>query len=61
MSAIRQEGVFLDVYKRVFDRTKCKMQALVAVQRKLLVTMYAMTKNETGYEIDYHKPSIASV
>lgn len=55
MTAIRQEGIFKDAYDRVFDRTKCKMQALVAVQRKLLVTMYAMTKNETDYQVNYHK------
>jgi transposase len=55
MAAIRQEGIFLDVYNRVFERTKCKMQALVAVQRKLLITMYAMTKNEMDYQINYHK------
>ncbi|MFT7121706.1 MAG: transposase [Neolewinella sp.] len=55
MTAIRQEGIFLDVYNRVFERTKCKMQALVAVQRKLLITMYAMTKNEMDYQINYHK------
>lgn len=55
MTATRQEGIFLEVYNRVYESTKCKMKALVAVQRKLLTTMYALIKNGTMYQIDYHK------
>jgi len=55
MTAIRQEGIFLEIYERVFKQSKCKMKALVAVQRKLLITMYALVKNGSEYQVNYHK------
>lgn len=55
MTAIRQEGIFQEVYERVFEQSRCKMKALVAVQRKLLITMYALVKNESEYQVNYHK------
>jgi len=36
-------------------RIMCKMKALVAVQRKLLITMYALVKNGEEYQVNYHK------
>lgn len=35
---------FVDLYKRVFERTRIKMVAYVAVQKKLLTTIYALYK-----------------
>lgn len=55
ITAVRQESIFSEVYNRVYEKTKCKMKALVAVQRKLLITMYALIKNETVYQINHHK------
>jgi transposase len=55
LSAVSNPGIFKDLYDRVFERTGRKKMALVAVQRKLLTTMYALQKNGTFYEADYHK------
>ena len=48
-----KEPVFSGLYERVFDRTKIKMKAYVAVQRKLLCLFYTLWKNNTVYEPDY--------
>jgi len=45
--------VFLDLYERVFERTKIKMKAYVAIQRKLLCLFYTLWKNNTVYEANY--------
>ena len=48
-------GIFKEVYERQLERTEFTMKALVAVQRKLLITAYALVKNDSTYEEDYHK------
>ncbi len=45
-----QEPLFKALYERVYDRTKIKMKGYVAVQRKLLVVIYALWKNEQHYQ-----------
>jgi transposase len=55
LSAVSKPGIFKDLYERVVERTGRKQMALVAVQRKLLTTMYALQKNGTYYEVEYHK------
>lgn len=47
------EPVFKNLYERVYDRTKIKMKAYVAVQRKLLTIIYALWKTETEYIPDF--------
>jgi len=49
------EPVFKSLFERVFARTKMKMKAYVAVQRKLLVLIYTLWKNETEYNPNYEK------
>ena len=44
-----KEGAFVDLYERVFDRTKIKMKGYVAVQRKLLCLMYTLWKTDQAY------------
>lgn len=51
---INRRGPFNDIYRRVFERTRCKMKAVVAVQRKLLVIMYAVMSHEEAYDVDIH-------
>ena len=56
MSAVRhQQGEFKNLYDRVFDRTKIKMKGYVAVQRKLLVLIYTLYKNNIPYDPDFAK------
>jgi len=48
------EPIFVNLYERVYFRTKQKMKGYVAVQRKLLVLIYTLwTKNEK-YDREYH-------
>lgn len=53
----RERGIFKEVYDRYLKSSKQKMKALVAVQRKLLITMYALIKKDELYVEDYHKLS----
>ena len=55
VGVIKYPGVFRDVYLRVYGRTRCKMKAIVAVQRKLLVVMFAMVKNGQDYDESVHR------
>src|SRR5258706_639975 len=44
---------FHQVYERIYDRTKIKMKAYVAVQRKLLCMVYALWKNDTAFDPNF--------
>lgn len=58
---INRDNPFSDVYSRVYERTKCKMKAVVAVQRKLLVIMYTITTNKMDYDQNIHQCRINKV
>ncbi len=57
MTAIKYDPGLKHLYDRVFDRSKIKMKALVAVQRKLLLLIYTLFKKNQAYDIDYEKDS----
>jgi transposase len=57
ISAVKYEPRFRQLYDRVFDRTKIKMKGLVAVQRKLLLTIYALFKKNIAYDPNYQNAS----
>jgi transposase len=40
----------VQVYARVFERTRIKMKAYTAIQRRLLLLAYTLCKNDTPYE-----------
>ena len=42
-----------NLYKRVFDKTKIKMKGYVAVQRKLLVLIYTLYKNNVEFQPNF--------
>jgi hypothetical protein len=44
---------FIDLYKRTFEKHGLKMKRYVAIQKKLLILIYALWKNNTAYDIDY--------
>lgn len=44
---------FKDLYDRVFERTKIKMKAYVAVQKKLLTIIYALWKKDEAFDPEY--------
>lgn len=41
------------LYERIYERTGIKMKGIVAVQKKLLLTIYYVWKNDLAYEINY--------
>lgn len=41
------------LYERVYERTKLRMKANVAVQRKLLTLIYALWKKDSKYDNEY--------
>lgn len=51
--AVKYNPEMKNLYDRVFDKTKMKMKAAVAVQRKLLVLIYTLYKNNQAYDPDY--------
>ncbi len=49
ISVVKYEPHFKALYDRVFENTKIKMKAYVAVQRKLLTIIYALFKTNTAF------------
>jgi transposase len=45
---------FVNLYTRIYERTKIKMKAYVAVQRKLLILMYTLWKKDEKFRIEMH-------
>lgn len=58
MAAVRCEGPVKQLYLRVVDRTGVKKKGLVAAARKLLILSYALTKNETDYDLEQHQKGV---
>ena len=50
--AVRKDGNLLDKFDRVYKNTGCKQKAIVAVARKLMMKIYAITEKEEAYEIN---------
>ena len=59
MSASKHISEFKALTERIKDRTKIPMKAQVAIQRKLLILMYTLWKNDSEYEKDHHPKNIA--
>ncbi len=55
LTAIRYPGVFRDVYLRQLERQGCKPKALMAVQRKLLMVLFALHRKDQEYEEQIHR------
>jgi len=45
-----KEPALLNLYERIFDRTKLKMKGYVAVQRKILELIYTLWKKDKTYD-----------
>jgi len=54
---IKHEPVFRQLWDRIFDRTKIKMKAYVAVQRKLLILIYTLFKKNEAYDSNFKNKS----
>ena len=47
-------GSFKDLYERVYSKSKIKMKAYVAVQRKLLILIYTLWKKNEKFNPERH-------
>ena len=52
-AAIKYHQPSKELYKRIVSKSGLKMKAAVAVQRKVLILMYVLWKNDTYYNPDY--------
>ncbi len=57
-TAIKYDPAMKNLYDRVFDKTKIKMKGAVAVQRKLLVLIYTLYKNNQEFAANYQSSKI---
>ena len=57
MVAVKYNAAMRQLYDRIFERTKIKMKAYTAVQRKMLLLAYALCKNETDFDPKYQENS----
>ena len=48
----REVKPFEQLYQRVYERSKIKMKAYTAVQKKLLITIYALWKNNEAFDAE---------
>lgn len=53
LTVVKYNKEFKALFERVFERTKIKMKGYVAVQRKLLVLIYTLYKNNQKYDPQY--------
>lgn len=49
------QKAFADLFERLFAKHGIKMKAYVAVQKKLLTTIFALWKNDTVYDNNYQQ------
>jgi len=48
-----EQQPFVSLFNRTFERHGQKMKSYVAVQKKLLVILYALWKTNSAYELNY--------
>jgi len=60
LGAVRREPMFEAIFKRIFERTRIKMKGYVAVQRKLLVLIYAIFKNDLVFDPEFHLKQVTN-
>lgn len=55
LTAVKYNEPLANFYNRLFERQKIKMKSYVAVQRKLLVLIYTLWKNDEAYNPEYQQ------
>jgi transposase len=55
INTVRCKGIMHGYYKQMLDRGMLKMKALIAVSRKLLAIIFALTRNNTHYVENYSR------
>ena len=52
-----EQKPFLNLYEQIYERSKIKMKGYTAIQKKLLIIIYTLWKNEQVYNPNYKKTS----
>lgn len=55
-----EQPIFYNLFTRTFDKHKIKMKSYVAVQKKLLTTIYALWKNDVCFDPNYLQVVVGS-
>lgn len=55
LSALKSNPQYKALHQRITDRTGIKMKGVVAVQRKLLILLYTLWKNDDVFDSEYEK------
>jgi transposase len=55
INTIRTNGIMHEPYRKMIDKGKPKVKAVVAISRKLLRIIFAMVRNHTTYEENYEQ------
>lgn len=51
---VKHEDLFTQLFHRTFEKSRIKMKAYVAVQRKLLVLIFTLFKKDEAFDAKYH-------
>ncbi len=54
ITIVKHELHFKHLFERVYERSGIKMKGYVAVQRKMLILIYTLFKNNVPYDPNYH-------
>jgi len=58
---VKNQKSYKNFYDRVFEKSHIKMKAYVAVQRKMLMLMYTLWKNNVPFDPDYESKKAQNV
>lgn len=58
LTVVKHEPQFKQLFERVVDKSAIKMKGYVAVQRKLLILIYTLFKNDVPYDPEYLQKKI---
>lgn len=61
LTAIQHDPIMRTLYLRIYEKTGIKMKGVVAVQRKLLVLIYTLWKNNTEYDANYKPAAVKKI
>lgn len=59
LSALMNDQQMNQIYERIHQKTKIKMKGMVAIQRKLLVLIYTLFKNNQPFDENYGRNKAA--
>ena len=55
LTIVKHEAHFKQIFERILDKSGIKMKGYVAVQRKILILIYTLFKNNVPYDPNHHK------